>query len=393
MPSTYPTLGGAHSDTTVIARALAARGLQNPLTKQPFSEAMILGIGGGIGGMYFVWEMCGMVWLTVGGRYWIQDNVKFYDSLGRQLGLSMNYQQPGGKKAAQTALDGMLAQGPSALAWVDLASLPYHGVDPRWKKGLVHTLGVIGQNKDGSYLVDDRAPMPFTISREALEEARQTQPYMKARLLDFALPKKAIDVAAAVAGGINTMIEYSLNPPIKNFGIPAFEKWADLVVNKKDKKGWPTVMATDTALGGALLGAYQSIETDTGGGLLRPLYAEFLTEAGKQTKNKGLIAAAKESEALGKQWTDFAHACLPDSLKWTRESKKILVAREAARMQGPKGEKEVAKANAALDVKREEVNQGFPATFRDTLYADLHARLVKICEGERNLVASLGDAI
>ncbi|HEV3464027.1 MAG TPA: hypothetical protein VG846_08595, partial [Actinomycetota bacterium] len=49
-------LQGRHPDTAALARLLAALGVTDPATGRPLSEAMALGVAGGIGVAYFVFE-------------------------------------------------------------------------------------------------------------------------------------------------------------------------------------------------------------------------------------------------------------------------------------------------------------------------------------------------
>jgi hypothetical protein len=55
-PASYRLLGGVHPDTHAIAGVLANRGLLAPHTGQPLTEAMVLGVGGGLGAGYILWE-------------------------------------------------------------------------------------------------------------------------------------------------------------------------------------------------------------------------------------------------------------------------------------------------------------------------------------------------
>src|SRR4029453_5704908 len=75
-PSEYLLLGGAHPDTHAIAGVLANRGLVAPHTGQPLSEAMVLGVGGGLGAGYILWEF------------------KARDSRSLVLGFRNNWQYP-----------------------------------------------------------------------------------------------------------------------------------------------------------------------------------------------------------------------------------------------------------------------------------------------------------
>ncbi len=45
----YVLRGGVHPETSSLANALANRGISNPINNRPLSEAMVLGVGGGLG--------------------------------------------------------------------------------------------------------------------------------------------------------------------------------------------------------------------------------------------------------------------------------------------------------------------------------------------------------
>src|SRR5829696_5483272 len=55
-PGQSGPLQGRHPDTAALARLLAALGVADPATGGPLSEATCLGIAGGIGVAYFVFE-------------------------------------------------------------------------------------------------------------------------------------------------------------------------------------------------------------------------------------------------------------------------------------------------------------------------------------------------
>ena len=65
-----------------------------------------------------------------------------------------------------------------------------------------------------------------------------------------------------------------------SFALPAIRKWARLMTDVKNKKGWPTVFSGGRGLYGTLRTVYEGIEhIGTGGGGLRGMYADFLDEA------------------------------------------------------------------------------------------------------------------
>ncbi len=56
LPAGYRFRGGLHPETATVANMLANFGVTSAITGQPLSEAAILGIGGGLGAGYILWE-------------------------------------------------------------------------------------------------------------------------------------------------------------------------------------------------------------------------------------------------------------------------------------------------------------------------------------------------
>ncbi len=52
----YNVIGGIHPETASVKNILAYHGVIAPHTGKPFSEPMLLGIGGGLGASYLLWE-------------------------------------------------------------------------------------------------------------------------------------------------------------------------------------------------------------------------------------------------------------------------------------------------------------------------------------------------
>jgi hypothetical protein len=59
---------GRHPDTAALTRLLAALGVTDPSSGRPLTEAMALGVAGGIGFAYFVFEYEELTTLYLGGR-------------------------------------------------------------------------------------------------------------------------------------------------------------------------------------------------------------------------------------------------------------------------------------------------------------------------------------
>ena len=123
-PSGYRMRGGLHPETATLANVLANQGVVSGLTGEPLTEAAILGIGGGLGAGYILWEFQaehrgrrGPV-LTLGFRNqwqypWIPGwTGKTLD----RLGIEPDVHETGGAKAAREALDARLDAGMPVIA-------------------------------------------------------------------------------------------------------------------------------------------------------------------------------------------------------------------------------------------------------------------------------------
>ena len=87
----------------------------------PLSEAMILGVGGGLGAGYILWEFdaWGYRALTLGFRREWQYPARWAAGTAERLGLHAELHETGGAKAAAAALAAQLDRGLPAIVWID----------------------------------------------------------------------------------------------------------------------------------------------------------------------------------------------------------------------------------------------------------------------------------
>src|SRR5829696_7988199 len=122
---------GRHPDTAGLTRLLAALGVTDPATGRPLSEAMVLGVAGGIGFAYFVFEYEQLTSLYLGGRInpFVHKRDPAEAALAR-LGVTFRVRRTSGPATAERQLRAALDQGRPVLATVDPARLPHRGVPP-----------------------------------------------------------------------------------------------------------------------------------------------------------------------------------------------------------------------------------------------------------------------
>ncbi len=373
-PSGYRMRGGLHPETATLANVLANQGVVSGLTGEPLTEAAILGIGGGLGAGYILWEFQaehrgkihrGPV-LTLGFRNqwqypWIPGwTGKTLD----RLGIEPDVHETGGAKAAREALDARLDAGVPVIAYVDLQSIGIWGQpdDLSGHEGLA--VVVFGRDADGSYLVDDRGRAPFRVSPAVMAAARGRIGSFKHRIVGLRTtpgPIPAEQLRAAMRAGLEDQVDH-LRSRSDSFSLPAWRKWGRLMTDERNAKAWPRVFADGHGLFGSLSAIHESVDGQVGpsGGHLRELYAEFLDEAAVALDNVALGDAARAWRGVADRWEELADAAVPPDLDGAAEAAEAMETLHEAVMAGEAGRSGVAAAAETAWAIRDRYAEAFP---------------------------------
>jgi hypothetical protein len=174
----YRLLGGRHPEIAALRNLLANRGLA-------LTEAQVLGIGGGLGAGYILWQFQrhASAFLTLGfTNRWQYPVERIRTTVGR-VGVDVQILETGGARAARSQLDDLLDAGEPVIAFVDPQVLGLWGWPPELEGHGGTQVVVFGQAPDGSYLVDDRGRAPFHIDPDTMARARGRIPSYKNRLV------------------------------------------------------------------------------------------------------------------------------------------------------------------------------------------------------------------
>ena len=178
------------------------------------------------------------------------------------------------------------------------------------------------ENSD-EFLVDDMAQKPFRVPSEALARARGRVGSFKNRLMVLT-PGSPQDPAETIKAAISDCTTY-LGASSTSFALPVIRKWARMMTDGKNAKGWPTLFKTGRGLYRCLVNVHENIE---GGGLkrgaLRPLYADFLGESMEALPSSTLAEAQHHYRELGDLWNDLAETTLSDSVPAFAGSQKFI---------------------------------------------------------------------
>src|SRR5262245_3125337 len=400
-PTTQWHFPGNVPATTALRVLLAHAGVRDPHTGEPFSEPMLFGIAGGIGiGVFsFFYEKANHASFFIAGRHELQDDLGYLKHACARFGLKPTIRESSGTKTAEKHLREALAEGP-CVAWVDMVHLPHRAMPQTHSGGGYHVVTVYKAD-DTTATIGDLTDEPIELPLSDLAEARARIKKQKNRLLSVAGRAKTPDLSTLVRAGLAACVQKLRSPSMKaargNFQLDALKTWADRLNGSKDKECWERVFTPGPNLWRGLTGMHNWIEYyGTGGGLCRPLFADFLTEAAAALNDPRFAALARQYADLGRQWTELADAALPDGVPMFREAK-TLIARKAELLasEGPAaaaGIRGVWDRGGELDRQAAEC---FPLSDNQCadLRANLKARVLAIHQGEVAALGSVADAV
>jgi hypothetical protein len=400
-PEEYLLLGGAHPDTHAIAGVLANRGLVAPHTGQPLSEAMVLGVGGGLGAGYILWEF--KAHDTPSAVFGFRNNWQYPDRWAlkacARLGVPAGLHETGSSRRAAEELRGAVGQGVPAIVWADQQLLGYRHL-PAWLEG--HggpPVTVYGLDEQaGVALVDDRNRAPLTVPLEALAAARARVGSYKHRQLALDAPAAELDadgLRQAVRDGLAEQVEH-LGRRSDSFSLPAFRKWARLLTDPGNAKGWPRVFADRVGLFGACLSVYENIEpVGWDGGTLRELYAEFLDEAAGLLDAPPLGKAAGAYRQAAARWHEVAEVAAPAGREPFAEARRLTGQLQDLVERGDAARPAAAATAADLWALRDRWRREFPGDDADVqaLLTALASAVTAACEAEEAALGELAAAV
>jgi Butirosin biosynthesis protein H, N-terminal/Domain of unknown function (DUF4872) len=397
-PDDYQLRGGVHPETATIAGVLANRGLLAPHTGEPLSEAMVLGVGGGLGAGYILWEFQEHTRRVVvlGFRNAWQYPARWAEKTLRRLRVPAAVHETGAARKAEAELLAAVGQGVPAIAWVDQQLIGHRHLPASLAGYGGYPLTVYGVDERARVaLLDDRNRARLTVPLDTLAAARARIPSYRQRLLVLDAPAAELDLdglRGAVAEGLAEQVEH-LSQPSDSFSLPAFRKWARLLTDRRNAKAWPRVFADRAGLFDAVVSVYDNVEpVGSWGGNLRGLYADFLDEAAGLLGDDRLRPAAAAYRDLAARWRAVADAALPADREPFAEVRRRTdeLARLLAR--GDAGRAQAAAVAGRLWAARDRWRAEFPAD-ADAFLAELAGAVGAVHEAETAALAALGGAL
>jgi hypothetical protein len=389
---------GIHPPTAAIHKLLRSKQILNPLTDSPFSEAFLLGIGGGldVGVILFQFSHLPNPMLVLGFRNQWNNARSFMEKLTDRLRLPASFNEYETDKAAQKELQETLKADEPAIVMVDKAFLPYQHL-PEAQKGYTnHVVTVYG--RDGRLwrlFLDDLSEDLWEIREKTFTTARGSlsQNNFLMATIDGEIDLTVRELRQAITESIRDCAA-QLTRPIRTLGISTLENWAEMLTDRSDHQGWPQVFNEQKGLYPALRTIYESIRLDgTEGSALRKTYSDFLHEAASYLGNPALNAVAGQYLQIANHWINLAESALPSTVADFDKVKSLLSQRyEAYRQNDAKG---IQKAIKSLHTLENRINKNFPLDDAETgqLFERLASQVKLIAELETSAALRLQDVV
>jgi hypothetical protein len=393
---------GRHYETGTLRNALACRGARAPHTGQPYSEALLLGVSGGIAFGYFTFEYKGYLPHVA---LLPRNTFAPFDTMLERLAIPHEVQQTTNPDQGEAKLIAALDAGQPAVVWADRFSLPYTRLpwdDHNW---MVITLLAHGYEGD-DVLVADRSCQALRVPRAALRKARGRVKEDRHRLMTIEPPNEAKLPAAAQKGIWQCISLFTEAPPRgakDNFGFAGYDKLAKMLTNTRHKMSWARQFEPGSRMFHALAGstaqpgAYDWIMSfGAAPDAERGLYADFLDEAALILERPQLGEVAEQFRAAAGEWRGLATAMLPDEVPLFGETRRLHDRRnEAFVAQGDGAGEEIERINARLEAIAREVGEAFPLSEAQAaeMRQGLAERIERIRDVEREAVEALQKAM
>lgn len=284
---------GVHCGSTALADALRVRGVE-------LSEAMVFGLGAGLGFYYLVAPSLSPTHLFQGRSALLERTAC------EVLGAPARARTADGATQAWEEVRAAVDQGLAPVLETDLAELPY------WRSGTHfggHRIVVAGYDlaRGVALVADGDRPGLEEVALDALDRARASiappfgapgRPW-----LEVDAPASPRPMADAVREALRRQAREMLLDVEGVAGVSALERFAG------DLPGWAAAAADEADRAWCFRYGYQVIERrGTGGGLFRALYARFLEEAQDAVPWLPSLGLASRMSALAERWTRLAAA-------------------------------------------------------------------------------------
>jgi hypothetical protein len=300
--------GGQHRLSALGAHLLRQAGHTAPHTGEPFTEALVAGLAGGIGFMYAVFEYTG--WppmMTIVAQHHPQPWLPAV--LGR-LGAAHTEEHSTSARPALAALHRALDAGRPVYCTVDMTALPWHAGQPAYSE-TPYPVVVAGRH-DGALYLEDSSVGPLAMPEADFAAAWSRHKKGRHHRIVLGPAAAPVDLRPAVRDAIATTVAHLTGPVLgnsfdSNFGFSGMAKLAAQLRDTRTKAGWARRFGSPVNFFHGVRRLYECLELQfTAPGATRPLYADFLDEVAPVLGAPALADASALLRESGAAWSRLA---------------------------------------------------------------------------------------
>ena len=389
---------GRYWDTAAIRNALDYQGVKAPHTGEPYSEAMLLGISGGVTFGYFTFHYQGydpQVNLLTRNTFDPMERIFERLKLPRDLRRSAS-----ANKGRQNLIDA-LEEGYAPIASPDGSLLPYNALS--YDEANWHTMPLViyGYEPEISEAyISDRSRVSLTVSADELDQARARIKKDRHGLILLGVPHES-ELADAIRQGLHDCVKLMTEKPpkgsAKNFGLRALQHWAEMLA-KTSRGSWAKEYPTGRPLLAALTSAYTFLGPAFGKTVQaeRDVYADFLDEAAQVLELTALTDVAARYRIAGEAWQKLLDSLLPKDAPMLSEARDAIERKTALFMEsGAARLDEIIAERDRLDSLKTASETDFPLSAGEIadLRADIRDKVIEARDAEEAAVMALKTAI
>ncbi|HSH04752.1 MAG TPA: BtrH N-terminal domain-containing protein [Anaerolineae bacterium] len=395
----YNQFNGRHWETGTIHNYYAHRQITAPHTNQPYSEALLMGISGGLVFGYFNFAYDGH---DPQCNILTRNTFDPWDTLLSRLGVNQNIHHSLKTDRAINKLTDLLDSGLPVIAWPDHWSLTYNGHENSDMWGALPII-VYGYEPDQDTVhIADRATVPLSATTTEFHTALGRLKKYKNRLITLDPPNPDKLTTAIRLGLSDTIKLFTEKPPkgsANNFGLNAYQFWAKMLTNPKQRKSWHKFYPHGPRLYAGLTTAYEFAclfgKNDAQDGE-RTLYATFLDEAATLLNQPRLHDAANQFRTSATLWQQLPNYLLPRDIPPFQQARDLLYQRHLTFLNhGNAGLPTIHHINHQLNQLRQQIETNFPLTpaQTDELKTALADHILRLHDAEKAAITTLQQAI
>ncbi len=374
--SDFDQFQSMHWETGSLRNYYAYQGVTAPHTNQPYSEAMLLGISGGIVMGYFTFDYRGFDPMV---QILTRNTFDPLETVYKRLDIQSNVLQTTNPERGINNLTDVLERGSPAIVFADMFSLPYNALPQNEGMWGIYPILVYGYEEDMDIVwIADRSRSPLTISTEELEIARGRTKKNQYRIQTHE-PPNPDKLGSAVEAGIRDCIKLFTEPPPRgskdNFGFLAFKKWENQLTKTAQRNSWAKVYPPGSRMYAALISTFTDITIfGKDGGAERQLYAQFLDEASSLLEISELSMIADKFRKSAEEWDDLSTALLPEEVPLFKETRELMLEKHHMFLEkGNSAFDEIHRIGDRLAEIKQQVSEDFPLNSSEA--SDLRASI------------------